>query len=595
MKTWERRAALLRAAGRIETLKTDIGQLKMHLDAAPLWRPAAGLAKQCTEALRMIGEISARLERSLVVVVIGPSGSGKSTLVNALTGGREISPAGRERPTTGKLVVFGSAGEDALELSRDLNSDSIEIRGAGEGRLPERVCLIDTPDTDSMAMHRHAAALGQAVAHADVLICVFDAENPKRRDHADFLTPVIRRFDGQSLIAVLNKCDRLDEDELKRSILPDFRDYIQAAWQGAVDQALCLSARRHLEDPGWDEAAGPRHDFDQFEELRALVFGPMSRRGFIIDRRVENARRLHAFVTGEARAELAADRDALEAAGRLAEESEKEAVIAAAAAFQGSAGRLMSGVGAAVYQGLSQRWVGPVGWMLVLWTRLMTIGSGIASLFRLGRPAKQPIGVAAPRGSGGPSAGGNADTRSPERLDAAVRGYRLAMMRSWPQAAEALVRGRFDPAVRGADIAADTADRFAGRLCSMWEQAVEEEVERMGRRLGGSGLQTVINAPVVVVLGYVGWLTVGRFFSAHYLAGDFFVHALWVIAIVLLLSFFFLQIVIRLAAGTERISGRAFKRLTRELQEADGLGENAGHPVRAQLKTLLRLSGSMRD
>ncbi len=211
VKTWERRAAVLRAAGRIETFKTDIGQLKSHLDAVPLWRPAAGLAKQCAEALRMIEEIAARLERSLVVVVIGPSGSGKSTLVNALTGGREVSPAGRERPTTGKLIVFGSGGEDAVELSRDLDPDSVEIRTASEGVLPERVCLIDTPDTDSMAMHRHAAALGQAVAHADVLICVFDAENPKRRDHADFLTPVIRRFDGQSLVAVLNKCDRLDE------------------------------------------------------------------------------------------------------------------------------------------------------------------------------------------------------------------------------------------------------------------------------------------------------------------------------------------------------------------------------------------------
>ncbi len=281
----------------------------------------------------------------------------------------------------------------------------------------------------------------------------------------------------------------------------------------------------------------------------------MSRRGVVIDRRVENARRLHAYVLGEAGTELTADRDALEAAGRQAADAEQEAVTAAAAAFQGSAGRLL-GVGATVYQRLSQRWVGPVGWMLVLWTRLMTLGSGIASLFRIGRPAKHLLeaATAASRGSAGAPAGDTADTRAPARLDAALRGYRLALLRGWPQAAESMVRGRFDPAVRGADTAAATADRFAGKLCALWEQAVEEEIERVGRRLGGGGLQTLVNAPVVVVLGYVGWLTVGRFFSAQYLAGDFFVHALWVIAIVLLLSFFFLQVVIRLAAGSERIA-----------------------------------------
>jgi GTPase SAR1 family protein len=584
----ERRAAVLRAAGRIETLKAELGLLKSHLDAVPLWRPAAGLGKQCGQALEMIAEIAARLERSLVVVVIGPSGSGKSTLVNALTGGEEISPAGRERPTTGKLIVFGSGGEDAAELSRELDRDSVEIRTAGEGRLPEGVCLIDTPDTDSMAMHRHAAALEQAVAHADVLVCVFDAENPKRRDHADFLTPVVRRFDGQSLLAVLNKCDRLDEAELKGSILPDFRDYIQSAWQGAMDQALCLSARRHLKDPGWDAAAGPRHGFDQFEELRALVFGLMSRRGFVVDRRVENARRLHAFVLEEAGRELAADREALEAAGRQAAESEKEAVAAAAAAFQDSEARLMFGVGVSVYQMLSQRWVGPVGWMLALWTRLMTLGSGVAALFRFGRPARHLLGAAAGRGATG---GNDLDTRSPERLDAALRGYRLALLRTWPQAAELMVRGRFDASVRRVDAAGAAADRLAGRLNSLWEQAVEEEIERAGRRLGGFVLQALVNAPAVGVLGYVGWLTVERFLKERYLTGDFFVHALWVIAIVLLLSFFFLQVVIRLAAGTERITGRAFRRLTRELKETDGLAEN---PVRAQIEALLRLTASMR-
>ena len=124
-------------------------------------------------------------------------------------------------------MVFGSGAEEAEELTRELGAEAVAVRPAAGGRLPEGVCLIDTPDTDSMANHRHLTALSAAVAHSDVLICVFDAENPKRRDHADYLAPIVRRFDGESLVAVLNKCDRLDETELKERILPDFLDYIQ--------------------------------------------------------------------------------------------------------------------------------------------------------------------------------------------------------------------------------------------------------------------------------------------------------------------------------------------------------------------------------
>ena len=61
----------------------------------------------------MIDAIAARFDRRLVVTLIGPSGSGKSTLVNALAGGAELSETGHRRPTTGRLMVFGSGAEEA--------------------------------------------------------------------------------------------------------------------------------------------------------------------------------------------------------------------------------------------------------------------------------------------------------------------------------------------------------------------------------------------------------------------------------------------------------------------------------------------------
>jgi energy-coupling factor transporter ATP-binding protein EcfA2 len=584
MKALERQSVLLKAKGRLESLKTELALLKSRLDEAPLWQPGAGLGGQCLEAAAMIDGIAARMERSLVVVVIGPSGSGKSTLVNALAGGQTLSPTGRDRPTTGHLIVFGAAGDDGVELTRELGGESVEMRAAAGRALPERVCLIDTPDTDSMALQRHIPALERAVAHADVLICVFDAENPKRRDHADFLAPIIRRFDGQSLVAVLNKCDRLDAAELRERILPDFIAYIQAAWQGAVDRALCISARRHITEPAWDAAAGPRHEFDQFDELQSIVFGAMGQGRFTVDRRLENARRLHEVVLDDARRELAADRDVLQAAGRRFSEIEKAAMVKAAESLRSGDPRLFSGgVGASAYQKLSQRWVGPVGWLLAVWTRLMVIGSGIASLLRIGRPGSGLFGVLRAPSAG---KGAGAASRAPAALEAVMHGYRLALLKGWPEVAELLARGRFDVSVRRLDAAGAVADRFAAEVAGLWAEAVEEEVSRVVRRLSGFWLQLVINAPTVGVLCYVGWLTVLNFFNSRYLGGDFFVHALWVIAIVAMLSFFLLQVLIRLAAGPERIAGRAFEHLHQDLQQFD---MRSDFPVRVQLETILDL------
>ena len=575
----EHQAAVLKGVGRIEALVSELGLLKSNLESVPLWQPAASLARQSNEAIRMIRAIAARFERSLVVTLIGPSGSGKSTLVNALAGGAELSPAGHRRPTTDTLVVFGAGQEDAAELTRELGGDSVTVAAEAGTRLPDGLCLIDTPDTDSMAFRRHIPALERAIAHSDLLLCVFDAENPKRRDHADFLAPFVARFDGESLVAVLNKCDRLEEAELKTKILPDFLDYIQKGWRGAVDRALCICARRHLQEPAWDPSAGPRHDFDQFEDLRGLVFGFAGRGSLVIDRRVDNARQLHAVVLGEAGRDLAADRQTLEAARQALARIQTDAMASAASALRDQDSRRGGGLGAAVYQKLCMRWVGPVGWVLVAWTRLMAVGSGIAAMFRLGRPSGGLFSVRrSGKGSTLAGAGG---------LAAALRRYRLELVGRWPEAAELLVRGRFDSAVRSIDTPITSAGRFEEQLSSLWDRAIEREVDLMARRLGGGWLQILMNAPVLGILGYVGWVTVKRFFSADYLTGDYFLHAFWVMAIALLLSFFALQVLIRLTASPERIMARALDRLQKEVAELDGL---AGHPLRTQLEAVLRMA-----
>ncbi|HSV94119.1 MAG TPA: GTPase [Desulfobacterales bacterium] len=571
----EKEAAVLKGIGRIERLVADVELLKDSLEAVPLWRPATALAAQCAETVRMIRAIAARFDRRAVVTVIGPSGSGKSTLVNALAGGRELSPAGRQRPTTGRLLVLG-AGPDAEELAHELGRDSVEMLPASGTALPEGLCLVDTPDTDSMEFRRHLPALERAVAHADVLVCVFDAENPKRRDHADFLAPIVRRFDGESLAAVINKCDRLDEAELTDEILPDFRAYLGRGWQRPVDRVLCTSGRRHVQDPAWDAAAEPRHGFDEFDELRALVFG-LAGGGRVVDRRVENARQLHRVMLEEAARELAADRDEVRSGLEAFAQARSQALAAAAGALREADPRRGGGWGAAFYASLAARWVGPVGWLLALWTRAASLGSGLAAMLRWARPFEA-------RRSRPPAENRPGDGR--EGIEAALRGYRAALISAWPGVSEPLVRARLAPSVRGIEAPLEASEETVERLAEVWDDAVRGETERVARRLGGGWLQLLFNAPVVGVLGTVGWTTVGRFFSGDYLPGDYFTHAFWVVAIALLLSFCALQLVIRLA-GSERVIGRAFAAAQQALPALDAA---APHPLAAQLRRLLVLA-----
>ena len=569
----ERGAVALRAIGRIERWVADIAQLQAGLDAVPLWEPAAALRAECDESVRMIRAIGARFDRSAVVSVIGPSGSGKSTLVNALAGGRELSPTGHRRPTTGRLVLFGG-GADAAELAHELSGDVQALRGEPTG-LPERLCLVDTPDTDSMEFRRHLPALERAVGHSDVLVCVFDAENPKRRDHADLLAPVVRRFDGESLVAVINKCDRLDEAELRERILPDFREYLQRAWGRPVDRILCTAARRHIQDPAWDPAAEPRHAFDQFDALRGLVVAVGQDGGRVVDRRLENARRLHGVMLEDAAAELAADREAarcgLEAFDRLL----AQALTAAAGALREADPRRGGGWGAAFYRSLAARWVGPVGWVLAVWARAVAFGSGVGALVRRMRPGR-PAETAAPADGGGEAA----------LFETALRAYRTAVLSGWPTVSKELVRARFAPNVRDIQAPLESAEAAAERVAAAWEESVRGETERAARRLAAMWLQILLNAPVVGVSGYVGWVTLRTFFSGDYLPGEFFTHALWVILITLLLGFSALQLIVRLA-GSERVIGRAFEGVR---QSAAAVDAAASHPLKAQLQRLLGLA-----
>jgi energy-coupling factor transporter ATP-binding protein EcfA2 len=585
-----RQTAALKAFGKIEGYKNDLNLMGSTLDSLTLWRPATALKKQCDEAIRMINAIAERFDRKLVVTIVGPCGAGKSTLLNALAGVDDLSPAGHQRPTTGQVIVFSSDPQDAEQLVTGLGHKSVEVRSSPAAAILEHVLLIDTPDTDSMAYQKHSPLVREAIARSDMLICVFDSENPKRKDHVDFLAPLIRKFSGEALVGVINKGDRQDEAELKNRILPDFAKYIQAAWQTPVDRMLCISARRHLQEPQFDETAGPKHDFDQFEDLRELIFDNLNRAGYVVDRRLENARSLRDFVFAEASQEISGHRSSLETARQQMQEAEKKSFLDAVSAMKNDDTRQLFGVGLLVYQKLSQRWVGPLGWMIAIWARLLIFGAGMAAMFRFGRPVSQIIGMISAWRHFKESKAAVAETKNDERVGTGLRTFRISAMSNWPDIAEALVGGGFDSAVRRVEDVLPDPGTFSDKLGEIWSSTLDSEMERMARKLSGMLLQMVLNLPMFAVLGYTGWITVQRFLQGSYLALNFFVHALWTIGIILLLSFFLFQILVRLVASPERVTAKAFEKLKRQADQFETLATN---PVLTQLETLIQLEAML--
>jgi len=159
-------------------------------------------------------------------------------------------------------------------------------------------------------------------------------------------------------------------------------------------------------------------------------------------------------------------------------------------------------------------------------------------------------------------------------------------MSNWPNIAESMIGGGFDSTVRRVDDAFPADNTVSEHFADLWSGSLESEMERISRRLSGLLLQILFNLPALAILGYTGWITVQRFLMGSYLAFDFFLHALWTIGIVMLLSFFLFQVCVRLAAGPERITRRAFEKMKRQADQLEGITTN---PVLEQLETILEL------
>ncbi len=576
----------LNAVGQIAQYAGDIDDLERQLRQIPLWQPGAVLTRQAAEARRMIQGLRERLDGRLVVTLIGPSGAGKSTVFNAISGSDDLSPTGIQRPTTRELVVLANDPRVARNLVGSMGDGQVTVRSSGEIGDLEHLILVDTPDTDSTQSPSHRDLLQRIVSKSDVLVCVFDAQNPKRRDHADFMAPLVRRFSGGSLVVVVNKCDRLDAEELSDVIGPDFEAYLHRAWQTRPEAMLLVSARSHLKDPQWDPDAQPRHELDQFSQLHHLIVETMNQPNVGTDRRIANSAAIRDYVLEAARETAERSRPLLAEAKKRMVAAEKEAMQTAIAHLRADDRQQIFGIHVRLYQALAQRWMGPVGWLVAVWSRLMVFGGGLAALIRFGNPLRQLWGAISSWRRLKESRKALDMLNDSDRVDTALNGFQKTLLTLWPDIAESLIKGGFHPELR--ELAATSDKNGVGdALDQLWSNALERQINRYASGLSHGVLQLLFNLPSVGMLCWVGWLTAYGFFTGQYLSSDFFLHALLTIAIVLLLSFFLLQAVVRMAAGKDRIQRRAFQAMEKE---ADQRSLTASRDIAAQADRIIRLA-----
>jgi hypothetical protein len=305
-----------------------------------------------------------------------------------------------------------------------------------------------------------------------------------------------------------------------------------------------------------------------------------------VDRRLENARSLRTFVFAEISREISRHRKSLVTAAEQMRNAEKQSYLDAVAAMKKDDSHQLLGVSLMVYQKLAQRWIGPIGWMTAIWARLLLFGAGIAALFRFGRPISQIIGLISAWRHYKDSKSAIADSSNDERVGEGLRTYRLSTISNWPNIAESMIGGGFDSSVRRVNDALPDDNLVSEQFAGLWNSSLESEMERIARRLSGLMLQIIFNLPALAILGYTGWITVERFLMGSYLAFDFFLHAIWTIAIVLMLSFFLFQVCVRLGASPERVTRRAFEKMKRQAEQLEGITNN---PILEQLEIVLDL------
>ena len=477
---------------RLENEKQALVSIKSRLDSLRFWTPAAKLSNVVDETLSVVDGLADRLEAKAVVAVVGGTGAGKSTLVNALCGKDGTVKDGNSRPTTRSITALARTVGDADVLLENLKPGEITVRQDFGFRFHD-VVLVDTPDTDSSECADYSDLLDRVLQRADALVCVFPAQDPKRRDNLVRLAEKVSQYQAEHVFLVLNQCDRITEGELDE-IRRDFEQNIRKSWT-KTGRVFLVSACTPLENPNWTDCERPLHGVNEFAALCSAIRELDGSR--FADRRIERARELRRETERYVRDCICecGDWDALcddlkkfegELVGRLVEEE---------------ADRLVSRTGdfsTLVYRRSAERWHGPIGFYLHAG---MFIGSVVSALRYL-NPFNWPKRAVAK--FQGIFNKGRSDEESlcDESLEFDWDAVKGAVLDGWPGIGPELV-GKFkmSPDLIDAEKAV-VLDDLERTLMQQWHRSLNESVDKMARAKSRPFWQFTAHLPLVAMLSW---------------------------------------------------------------------------------------------
>jgi len=548
----------MRGAAALAYAETELDALDGLLSAAPDWRPGRALRAEVAWCRNRLDELTAAWGTKLVVAIVGPSGAGKSTLLNALAG-RELSPVGRTRPTTREVVIYAAAPADAAALVGHCGPGHVRVETDGRAAALEHLILVDTPDTNTLPENQ--TLLRCVLERADLLLAVLPAHNPRMHDNITFLKPYVRTLPSNAVVPVLNMVDRVPEGELHGAVAPDAQRAMAQEW-GLEGARVYLVAARSVapgsEDYLPDER--PLHTVNEFEALRALVFDSLNRADEVVDRRLARVDRLLDLLYAHSRAILAEHRAALdEAERRLSDLGRRAESLLAEATVRRQPGGLDRH--ASFYGLLAGHWWGPVGWLVTAWALLLRVVAFLAHPWRRVHPAEE------------------ASAATEHRTAEWAAGLDALYAREWPPVADVLVRGGFDPAVRGATAWEAWVQERARAEAERCSRASAARLETLAQRLSAWPLQVLLNAPSLGLIGWIAYDVIARFWQGRYLPADYFRHAGIAVLVAWVLGFILLQMAAALALRAPLGRRPAF---------AGGAAADAG-PLGDQLRALASL------
>jgi energy-coupling factor transporter ATP-binding protein EcfA2 len=583
-------AARLRAVDCIESTLASVDGIAEQLAAASHWRPGRGLQAQCQEAVSVLHNLQERLERKLVVSIIGPTGSGKSTLLDALSGCDGLSEVGEDRPTTRGVIVFCGEPADAEPLIQELGRENVRVVSSPAAAVLQHVILVDTPDTDSKMCPEHHIILKRLVQHSDVLLCLFNSENPKRCDHIDFLAPVVALFPNESLFAVLTQRDRRPKDELSQTLLPAFKEHLESAWGRKPGQYFCISARAHLQAPRWDQGAEPRHEVNEYDGLRSTVFDSLNRGVVVVDSRLRQAHQIQGLIEKSVWERLNPHHAGLQSAAQSITALKREALATAVRSMKSDSLHEGRGVDLMLYQRLAQLWWGPVGWLVALWARFLVFGAGVVNILHFRNLIRQLVGIVSTALRYRRSKQALEEATSSRLVKQASLKFRSALQCGWIDIGNRLVDAGYDATVLDARQAMEPEAKIKEKLGELWESELGGAIETSAQRLSHWPIQVVVNLPVLIVLCFAMFQCVSAFWRADYFSGDYFRHAAVTIILVWLLSFVVLQVLVR-RLGSSRVLETAMANLLGDA--AFGALDGRPEGIEAEVHVLCSLASAL--